>query len=142
MYRKRAVPYLLALAQHTLIGDFLLGGPFQLLWPVSTQNYGIGMSITSQLGQALELAAFLVAIAMMIATRDLAAFMKPRKSNLILAVPAFTVILPTFISYPMQVPTLLIAPHVIYLAMFTASILAVILKAVKRNRAKPAMHPP
>jgi len=133
IYRKKALPYLIALASHALIGDFLLGGPFQLFWPLTTQQYGIGMSVTSQTGVVLELAVFLASLAIMIASRDLTGLIQPRVSNLTLAIPTFTVILPTFLSYPMQVPALLITPHVIYLAMFTTSILIAIPKATKRH---------
>jgi hypothetical protein len=91
---------------------------------------------------ALECTCFVAALAIMIATKDVARLMRPRASNLILTIPVFTVILPTVLRYPMQVPTWLILPHIIYLAMFTASMLAVILEAVKRHRAKPAAHRP
>jgi membrane-bound metal-dependent hydrolase YbcI (DUF457 family) len=131
IYRKKAVPYLVALASHTLIGDFLLGGQFQLFWPVTTQRYGIGLNVTSQAGITLELTVFLASLIIMIATRDLAALLKPRASNLILAIPTFTVILPTFLSYPIQVPTWLITPHVIYLVMFSTSILIAMPKIIK-----------
>jgi hypothetical protein len=136
IYRKKALPYLVALASHALIGDFLLGSPFQLLWPITTQRYGIGWGITSQLGMALECACFVATLAIMIATRDVARLMRPRASNLILTIPVFTVILPTVLSYPMQVPALLITPHVVYLAMFTTSILIAIPKTAKIIRTK------
>lgn len=136
IYRKKALPYLIALASHALIGDFLLGGPFQLFWPLTTQQYGIGISITNQTAIILELAAFLTSLAIMAEPRDLTGLIQPRVSNLVLAIPTFTVILPTFLSYPMQVPTWLIPPHIIYLAMFSTSILIAIPKAAKIIRTK------
>jgi hypothetical protein len=72
----------------------------------------------------------------MIATKDVARLMRPRASNLILTIPVFTVILPTVLSYPMQVPAPLITPHVVYLAMFTTSILIAIPKTAKIIRTK------
>jgi membrane-bound metal-dependent hydrolase YbcI (DUF457 family) len=134
IYRKKALPYLITLASHALVGDFLLGGRFQLFWPLTTQQYGIDVSITSQIGLTLELAAFLASLIIMIASRDLTALIQPRISNLILAIPTFTVILPTFLSYPLQVPTWLIPPHLIYLALFSASIVIAIPKAVRITR--------
>jgi hypothetical protein len=131
VYRKKALPYLIALASHALIGDFVLGGRFQLLWPITTQYYGIGVSVTSQIGLTLELTAFLASLIIMVAALDLATLIRPRVSNLVLAIPTFTVILPTFLSYPMQAPTWLIPPHIIYLAMFSTSILIAIPKAAK-----------
>jgi membrane-bound metal-dependent hydrolase YbcI (DUF457 family) len=136
IYRKKALPYLMALAQHTLIGDFMLGGRFQLFWPVTTEYYGTGTSVTDQTGAALECAFFLASVAMMLLTRDIVTLTQPHGSNLMLAIPTFTVILPTFLSYPMQVPALLITPHVVYLAMFTTSILVAIPKTAKIIRTK------
>jgi hypothetical protein len=89
------------------------------------------LNVTSQAGITLELTVFLASLIIMIATRDLTALLKPRASNLILAIPTFTVILPTFLSYPIQVPTWLITPHVIYLVMFSTSILIAMPKAIK-----------
>jgi hypothetical protein len=114
----------------------VLGGRFQLLWPITTQYYGIGVSVTSQTGLTLELTAFLASLIIMVAARDLATLIRPRVSNLVLAIPTFTVILPTFLSYPMQVPTWLIPPHIIYLAMFSTSILIAIPKAMGKIRTR------
>ena len=57
VYQKKAVPYFLALAQHALIGDFI-GGGVQLLWPLTTQPYGIGIAIRSQTNVGIEWIAF------------------------------------------------------------------------------------
>ena len=35
-YRKRAVPYLVALASHAVVGDLIIGGDLMLFWPLST----------------------------------------------------------------------------------------------------------
>jgi hypothetical protein len=114
----------------------MLGGRFQLFWPVTTEYYGTGASVTDQTGAALECAFFLASVAMMLLTRDIVTLTQPHGSNLMLAIPTFTVILPTFLSYPMQVPALLITPHVVYLAMFTTSILVAIPKTAKIIRTK------
>jgi membrane-bound metal-dependent hydrolase YbcI (DUF457 family) len=34
-YRKVAIPYFLAVAQHAMIGDYLGGGQLQLFWPLA-----------------------------------------------------------------------------------------------------------
>ena len=41
IYRKKAIPYFLALISHPLIGDFLIGGKLELFWPISTQQFGL-----------------------------------------------------------------------------------------------------
>ena len=122
-YHKNATPYFIALIQHSLIGDYLVGGKTQLLFPLTTQYYGTGLSIQSQTGIALEWAAFLISMLVMIAAKDIKIFFQPHNSNLILAIPTFTVLLPMFLSFPLQVPPILIAPHIAYLILFVTSTL-------------------
>lgn len=122
-YRKRAAPYLLALIQHPLITDYICGGKIQLLWPITTQHYGIEMCIKSLENISLEWMFFVLALAVMLKTRDAAKLLQPHNSNLILAIPTITVLLPTFLSFPLDVPFWLIPPHLIYLAIFFASII-------------------
>jgi membrane-bound metal-dependent hydrolase YbcI (DUF457 family) len=122
VYRKTAFPYFLALAQHSLVGDFLTGG-VQLLWPLTTQVYGIGLSITSTTNILMEEVAFIASIIIMVKTNDLIRLFKPRKSNLLLAIPIFTVLLPPLLNFPLAVPAWLIPPHLFYVLIFLASIL-------------------
>jgi membrane-bound metal-dependent hydrolase YbcI (DUF457 family) len=125
LYRQRATPYFAALASHSLIGDFLIGGQLQLLWPLSTNEFGareLGfpyINIYNPINVALEFTLFAIALAVMLKTRDLFHFFRNSKLNLILIIPIFTVLLPTFISYPLRVPLLLILPHLFYLIIFS-----------------------
>jgi membrane-bound metal-dependent hydrolase YbcI (DUF457 family) len=128
LYRQRATPYFAALASHSLIGDFLIGGQLQLLWPLSTNEFGaheLGfpyINIYNPINVALEFTLFAIALAVMLKTRDLFHFFRNSKLNLILIIPIFTVLLPTFISYPLRVPLLLILPHLFYLIIFSISV--------------------
>lgn len=135
VYRKNAVPYFIALIQHSLVGDYIVGGDVQLLWPVTSQYYGASISMTSLTNVILEWVTFLASTIIMLKTGDLAALFKPHNSNLILAAPAFAVLFPTVaslplgvatlsnvVSYPLFMPTWLIAPHLVYLCIFLASI--------------------
>lgn len=123
IYYKKATPYFIALIQHSLIGDYLVGGKTQLLFPLTAQYYGTGLSIQSQTSIVLEWSAFLVSMLVMVAVKDIKIFFQPHNSNLILAIPTFTVLLPIFLAYPLQVPPILIAPHIVYLILFITSIL-------------------
>jgi len=134
IYRERAVPYLLAVAQHSIVGDYLIGGGTQLLWPMPTPSYGMGLCIHSQTNTALEWTFFLASMAITIKTGDLTRFFQPHHSNLILSVPIFTVLLPTLFSYPLEVPTWLIPPHLVYMCIFAASLLADLPQILKRLR--------
>ena len=132
LYRKKAIPYFAALLSHSLIGDLLIGGQLQLLWPLSASEFGLCalgfpyINIYSPINVALEFTLFAIALGVMLKTRDLFHLFRNNKLNLILIVPIFTVLLPTFASYPLHVPILLVLPHLFYLIMFAISVLIVI----------------
>ena len=129
IYRKKAAPYFAALASHSLIGDFFIGGQIQLLWPLSTREFGLpelgfpDISIESPINVALELTIFVIATVVMFKTRDIYTFFRKRKLNLVLAIPLFTVLLPTSIGYPLHVPFLMVLPHLFYLVLFAIAVL-------------------
>lgn len=123
IYRKAALPYFMALIQHALIGDYFIGGQLELFWPITPQKFGFPTDIQSIQNVGLELSLFAVSIILLLATKDLYKMLQPDKSNLILAIPTFTVLLPTFADYPLDVPILMIPPHVIYTIIFAASII-------------------
>jgi len=126
-YRQRATPYFAALASHSLIGDFLIGGNIQLLWPLSTNEFGLPyINIYNPISIALEFTLFAIATVIMFKTRDVYQFFRNSKLNLILVIPIFTVLLPTFASYPLYVPLLLVLPHLFYLVLFSISVLIVV----------------
>jgi membrane-bound metal-dependent hydrolase YbcI (DUF457 family) len=129
IYRQRATPYFAALASHSLIGDFLIGGQIQLFWPLSTQEFGLPelgfplITIDSSINIALELTIFALATIVMFKTRDMRVFLRKSKLNLVLVIPIFTVLLPTFAAYPLYVPILLVLPHLFYLVVFAIAVL-------------------
>ena len=134
LYRQKAIPYFAALASHSLIGDFLIGGRIQLLWPLSTNEYGLrGINIYDPVNVALEFTLFAIAIIIMFKTRDVLRFFRNSKLNLILTIPIFTVLLPTFTSYPLHVPFLLVVPHLFYLVLFSISVLIVLKGFLKKT---------
>jgi len=124
LYRQKAVPYFTALVSHSLIADFLIGGQLQLLWPLSTNEFGFPyINIYDPINIALEFTLFIIALVVMLKTRDIFHFFRDNKLTLILAIPIFTVLLPTFTGYPLSVPILLVLPHLFYLLLFSISIL-------------------
>jgi hypothetical protein len=122
LYHKNALPCFAALIQHSLISDYIAGGKVQLLWPLTTQTFGLELSIKSPANVTIEWLSFLTATFIMIKTKDMHPLLQPKNSNLILAIPTFTVLLPTFLAFPLEVPTALIPPHIIFLILFLASI--------------------
>lgn len=142
IYRKRAIPYFIALIQHGLVGDFIAGGRVQLLWPLTDMYFGTSLGIRSLTNQALEWTFFLAAIMLMLKMKDFREFLEPQLSNLILIVPTLTVLLPTLLSTPIEVPALLIPPHVFYLILFATAILieiwALLFKRVQASATRNA----
>ena len=123
IYTKRAVPYFVALIQHIIIGDYLIGGNLQLLWPLTTNTYVVNIGTGSLLNIALEWALFLISITLMIGTSDIFLLFNPHPSNVILVIPILTVLLPVLISFPLYVPLALFIPHLVYLILLSISIL-------------------
>ena len=134
VYRKQAAPYFIALISHSLIGDFFIGGRTQLFWPITTQQFGLHelgsfyINIEDPVNVALELTLFLIATIIMFKTKDILQFFKNNKSNLVLIIPIFTVLLPTFVGYPFDVPLLETLPaeavaHLFYIVLFVISVL-------------------
>jgi len=123
IYNKKAIPYFIALIQHSLIGDYSGRNGPQLLWPFASQSYGIALDITSLTSIAIEWSMFLVAMIVLIKSKDVTKFFQPNKSNLILAIPTFTVLMPTVLGFPLNVPAWLIPPHLAYLLLFSAAII-------------------
>ena len=133
IYKKISIPYFAALMQHILIGDFLTGGGIQLFWPITQMWYGIGTPMASLTNILLEWFSFLMACAIMLATRDMHKLLKSHQSNLLLLVPTLTVLLPSFFYFPLPVPLLLLIPHLVYLGLFVASLLIFLKSSLKRS---------
>ena len=136
IYKKRAAPYFVAVIQHIIIGDYLIGGDLQLLWPLTTNTYGFHVGIASLLNIALEWSLFLISMTFMIKTKDIFFLFKHHPSNMILAIPLLTVLLPTVISFPLYVPLALVIPHIVYLILLTIPIL-IDWKAILTKNEKP-----
>jgi hypothetical protein len=122
-YKRRVAPYFLALIQHPLLGDFFTGEGVQLFWPLTFQWYGIGTEIVSLANIIVEWTLFLAFLIVMFGVKDLQFFFQHHASNLLLFLPVFAILLPVAFDFPMAVPMELVLPHLIYLTLFTLSIL-------------------
>lgn len=133
-YGKKAIPYLLALISHPLIGDFIVGGQLQLFWPLTNSEYGLHelglwyIDIWSPINIVLEMLLFIAAMLVLYKSGDWKVFFKPDKTNLVLIIPITTVLLPSTIGYPFSNSLLIIEPtlataHIVYLVLFTIAIL-------------------
>ncbi len=122
-YRKSAVPYFVALASHSLVGDFFTGGT-QLLWPFSTQLYGaLNIAVNSLTDSILELVLFSVSLVLMFKAGDLRKIARD-KHRLALLLPFGAVLGPMLSAgrgSEYLLPPLLVLPSIFYLALFIYS---------------------
>jgi len=136
IYRKKAIPYFFALLSHSLLGD-IIGGEQQLLWPLTQTTISLPptipqIEINSTANAAIELTIFTFALIAMYKAKDFQKLFKNNKTNLLLTIPIVTVLLPTFLAYPLSVPAVLIPPHLLYLILFTLSTLIAVYNILKR----------
>jgi membrane-bound metal-dependent hydrolase YbcI (DUF457 family) len=132
-YRKKAIPYFLALISHSAIADFVIGGQVQLFWPLSSSQFGLSelggpnINILSPLNLAAEVILFIIAMAVLYKSGDWRVFFKADKRNIVLFIPMVCVLLPSTIGYPFSESLLFSSPllavaHLIYLALFTIAV--------------------
>ena len=144
IYRKKAIPYFLALISHPLIGDFFIGGKLQLFWPLSTNEYGLHelgsyyIGIFSPVNIALEMTLFVIATLVLYKSGDWKAFFTSNKPNLVLIIPIATVLLPSTIGYPFNDSLLLSEPplalaHLFYLVLFSIAVLKTLTPMYKKR---------
>ncbi len=139
IYRKKAIPYFLALISHPLIGDFFIGGKLQLFWPLSSNQYGFqNISIFSPVNIALELTLFVIATLVLYKSGDWKVFFTSNKTNLVLLIPIATVLLPSTIGYPFSTSLLLSEPplalaHLFYLVLFSIAVLKTLIPMYKKK---------
>ena len=123
-YRKAAVPYSVALASHSLIGD--LTGGTQLFWPLSTRDFSaIDIDVASPLNATLELTLFIISIALMLKTGDLRKILTDNY-RITLILPFGAVLGPMLAAgrgVEYTLPPLLVVPSLFYLAMFAYSMI-------------------
>jgi membrane-bound metal-dependent hydrolase YbcI (DUF457 family) len=124
-YGERALPYLLATAQHTLIGDFLTGGA-QIFWPINNGWIGLEIFPLSQANVILEWIFFASSLFLMFKTKDIYALLRPNPHNLFLLLPVAACFLPIagfILGFRVAFPVELILPNAIYALVLLMPIL-------------------
>ena len=126
-YRKTGIPYFVAITQHALVGDFFMGG-IQMFWPLASNWYGWGIDVLSFTNISMEWASFLLAMIVLTKTNDLRLLFKSQRSNLLLTIPSGAIFVSSFISMSERAPIGLLIPHLIFLTVFTFSMMKFLLK--------------
>jgi membrane-bound metal-dependent hydrolase YbcI (DUF457 family) len=107
-FRLQSVPYLTALATHSLV-DILGWEPAQLLWPLNTTPVYLNLLTRSQIA-IIELDLFLLAASLLILDRETTRDSSPLTGVLIIPLTALAV--PVISGRPIPPPAILIFPHV------------------------------
>jgi len=127
VWKKQAIPYLAALISHPLLGDYPTRQSrtegVQLFFPLSSSWFSGGSEAASLTYVYVEFALFIAFLMLMLTTRDITTLIKHHPSNLLLAIPISTALLPVFLQFPITVPLELIIPHLILLFLLALPIL-------------------
>jgi len=125
VYRKKAIPYVVALLAHSLVGDIFTGG-IQLFWPFSTDwIYISNFSNTGIVSVGMELVIFVVSTVVMVVNKDFQRLLFNKTSWIYWLFPFGAVtgsLLLTFGQYN-HVTLLLVAPSLFYIALFFYSMI-------------------
>ncbi len=126
VYKKKAIPYFVALLSHSLIGDIFSGG-IQLFWPFSTEWLFISnLSVRGAVSVGLELVLFVVCTVIMVVNKDFQRILFSKTSRVYWLVPFGVVLGPLLldtIGHHNNLPLLLVVPSLFYLALFSFSII-------------------
>jgi membrane-bound metal-dependent hydrolase YbcI (DUF457 family) len=131
IYGKKAIPYLIALLSHPLIGDIYsnMEGT-QLFWPISTNWYKIAsISNKGLLSVSFELTLFIVSIAIIIYKKEFQKTFFNNTNRIYWLAPLPFVLGPLLlgqIDSAYILPFLLIFPSLFYTAIFSLSIIGII----------------
>ena len=131
IYKKTALVYFVAALQHTLIGDFLAGGA-QILWPLSTNYFGIHIDPHAFVISVLELTFFLVSLIVMFKTKDVLTLFKYSPASILFSLLNIAVLLPGITGPYFNAPLLLIVPYIIYLLLFSIPIITGLKATLKK----------
>jgi membrane-bound metal-dependent hydrolase YbcI (DUF457 family) len=124
-YRKKAVPYYVALLSHSLIGDLFTGG-IELFWPISSNWFAaLHLSVNSVINVSAELSLFFIALAIMYKAKDLQTLLEPNHQNYALIVAggaALGPLLSTSGGFESSLPLPLVAPSLFWIVLFAYSL--------------------
>lgn len=126
IYKKKALPYFVALLSHSLLGDIHLGGN-QLFWPFSPDLISFSnLYFRGFFSVGIEVGLFVVCTVVMVITKDFQRLLFGETNRGYWLVPFGSVLGPLLIGtlYPYySLPLLLVVPSLFYLAVFSYSII-------------------
>lgn len=123
---RQVFPYLIAIVSHPLLGDFLtrtsgMSG-VQLLFPLSSRWFSMGSTAWLTVYAFVEIGLLATMLITLTVTNDMKTLTMRHHYNLLLLIPIVTAFLPIFTEFPIPVPEILIAPHIVALLLLSISV--------------------
>ena len=133
-YKKKAVPYFVAMLSHSLIGDIFSGG-IQLFWPLSNNWVAVSnLSGRDTISVAMELSLFVASTAVMLLNKDFQKyFFQSNTRWFYWLTPLGSVVGPLVFSngHYGYLPTWLAIPSIIYIGLIFLPMLGLTFKKEK-----------
>jgi len=136
---RKTIPLFAALATHSLLSDYITDGGVKLFWPISSEvmKYESTIMMGTKIETYIELTLFSMLILTLIISKDYNSLFDSDRRNMLFFIPLCTIILPIMFKYPVEIPEILIIPHLILLSMiavsFTMSIITTTSNIKKNN---------
>jgi membrane-bound metal-dependent hydrolase YbcI (DUF457 family) len=123
IWKKQAIPFTVSLISHPLLGDYFTSmncnQGVQLLFPLSKSWYYGNFGLISSLAPIIEIFLLGAMLILLFAIGDIKFLTQPHSLNFVLAIPSIAALLPVFTHFPIPVPTLLVIPHILLVALLT-----------------------
>jgi hypothetical protein len=128
VFRRKSIPYLVAVVQHFAFGDFLVGN-VMILWPFSSQYFGFNITMVSAIDVALETAGLLFAIGIIYLNGDLRRLLSIDVRNISMLIP-FLALLTSMLFFAVDLPVTPLIVHIWSNGLFATIVFAHIFFAI------------
>jgi hypothetical protein len=127
-FRRKSVPYFIAVAQHFAFGDFLVGN-VMIFWPFSQSYFGFNIGMTSMLDVALETAGLLLTAGISYYKGDLKRMLSTDIRNLLMFLPLLA-LLTSMLIFAVDWPLIPLIAYIWSRKLLTTIILGHIILAI------------
>ena len=127
IYKKKAIPYFLALLSHSIIGDIYGYNGTQLFCPINTDWIYIS-NINNTSSALVELFLFIFMMIIMLYNKDLEKILFNKNQRITWLIPLGAILGPILINtsnYNLFFPNLLLIPSLIYIFIFSYAIVGI-----------------
>ena len=122
VYRRKSIPYLVAVVQHFAFGDFLVG-EVMIFWPFSASYFGFDTAMVSVLDVALETAGLLLAAGIMFFNGDLRRLLSVDMRNIPMFLPLLALVT-SMLFFAVDVPIIPLVAYIWSSPLFATIVLA------------------